>query len=90
MRSARCCRLRLLVADLRATRTPTRGTLGRAVLGIDLLWERGYSHAAVELPMQFLLASLAFFVSGAAALVYQVTWQRLLALPSGVGSTPVR
>jgi spermidine synthase len=35
--------------------------------------------------MQLLLASLAFFVSGAAALVYQVTWQRLLALPSGIG-----
>jgi predicted membrane-bound spermidine synthase len=28
---------------------------------------------------------LAFFLSGASALVYQVTWQRLLALHSGVG-----
>jgi predicted membrane-bound spermidine synthase len=27
----------------------------------------------------------AFFLSGAAALIYQVTWQRLLALHSGVG-----
>jgi predicted membrane-bound spermidine synthase len=32
-----------------------------------------------------LLASLAFLISGAAALVYQVSWQRLLALSSGVG-----
>jgi predicted membrane-bound spermidine synthase len=31
------------------------------------------------------LAGLLFLVSGAAALVYQVTWQRLLALHSGVG-----
>jgi hypothetical protein len=31
------------------------------------------------------LAGLLFFLSGAAALVYQVTWQRLLALHSGVG-----
>jgi predicted membrane-bound spermidine synthase len=32
-----------------------------------------------------LLAGLAFFVSGASGLVYQVTWQRILALHSGVG-----
>ena len=31
------------------------------------------------------LAGFLFFVSGAAALVYQVAWQRLLALHSGVG-----
>lgn len=31
------------------------------------------------------LAGAAFFASGAAALVYQVTWQRILALQSGVG-----
>jgi predicted membrane-bound spermidine synthase len=31
------------------------------------------------------LAALLFFLSGAAALVYQVTWQRILALHSGVG-----
>ena len=31
------------------------------------------------------LVSIAFFLSGAAALIYQVTWQRLLALHSGVG-----
>ena len=31
------------------------------------------------------LAGLLFFLSGAAALVYQVAWQRLLALHSGVG-----
>ena len=31
------------------------------------------------------LAGLAFFASGAAALVYQVTWQRILALHTGVG-----
>ena len=32
-----------------------------------------------------LFAGLLFFLSGAAALVYQVAWQRLLALHSGVG-----
>jgi len=32
-----------------------------------------------------LAVGIAFFLSGAAALVYQVTWQRLLALHSGVG-----
>jgi spermidine synthase len=32
-----------------------------------------------------LVAGLLFFASGAAALVYQVAWQRLLALHSGVG-----
>jgi spermidine synthase len=31
------------------------------------------------------LAAAAFFASGAAALVYQVSWQRILALHSGVG-----
>jgi predicted membrane-bound spermidine synthase len=31
------------------------------------------------------VASLAFFLSGAAALVYQVSWQRILALHTGVG-----
>ena len=31
------------------------------------------------------LAGLLFLLSGAAALVYQVVWQRLLALHSGVG-----
>ncbi len=31
------------------------------------------------------MTSLAFFLSGIAALVYQVTWQRILALHSGVG-----
>ena len=31
------------------------------------------------------LAGLLFFLSGGAALVYQVAWQRLLALHSGVG-----
>jgi spermidine synthase len=36
-----------------------------------------------------LLAALAFFVSGAAALVYQVAWQRLLALQTGVGAWSV-
>src|SRR4029079_15589914 len=30
-------------------------------------------------------AALAFFLSGAAGLVYQVAWQRILALQSGVG-----
>ena len=30
-------------------------------------------------------AAVAFFLSGIAALVYQVTWQRILALHSGVG-----
>jgi predicted membrane-bound spermidine synthase len=32
-----------------------------------------------------LLAGILFFLSGAAALVYQVVWQRILALQSGVG-----
>jgi predicted membrane-bound spermidine synthase len=32
-----------------------------------------------------MLAAAAFFASGAAALVYQVTWQRVLALQTGVG-----
>lgn len=32
------------------------------------------------------LVTLAFLLSGAAALVYQVTWQRLLALSTGVGA----
>jgi spermidine synthase len=32
------------------------------------------------------LAALAFLLSGASALVYQVTWQRLLALCTGVGT----
>ena len=31
------------------------------------------------------MVAAAFFLSGAAALIYQVTWQRLLALHSGVG-----
>ena len=31
------------------------------------------------------MTALAFFLSGIAALVYQVTWQRILALHSGVG-----
>jgi len=34
---------------------------------------------------ELLLAGLAFFVSGASGLVYQVAWQRILALHSGVG-----
>ena len=31
------------------------------------------------------LAAAAFFASGVAALVYQVAWQRILALHTGVG-----
>src|SRR5947209_19351229 len=34
---------------------------------------------------RLLLVTLCFFLSGAAALVYQVAWQRILALQSGVG-----
>lgn len=34
---------------------------------------------------ELILAGLAFFVSGASGLVYQVSWQRILALHSGVG-----
>jgi spermidine synthase len=34
---------------------------------------------------EMLVAGLAFFVSGASGLVYQVAWQRILALHSGVG-----
>jgi predicted membrane-bound spermidine synthase len=37
------------------------------------------------LPARALIAGLLFFLSGAAALVYQVVWQRVLALQSGVG-----
>jgi spermidine synthase len=37
------------------------------------------------LPTRALLAGVLFFLSGAAALVYQVVWQRILALQSGVG-----
>jgi spermidine synthase len=37
------------------------------------------------LPARALLAGVLFFLSGAAALVYQVVWQRILALQSGVG-----
>jgi spermidine synthase len=41
---------------------------------------RAASHAA-RLP----LVAVAFFLSGAAALVYQVVWQRILELSSGIG-----
>jgi spermidine synthase len=34
---------------------------------------------------ELILAGIAFFVSGASGLVYQVAWQRILALHSGVG-----
>src|SRR5215510_1709614 len=34
---------------------------------------------------RLLLVGLAFFLSGAAALAYQVAWQRILALQTGVG-----
>jgi predicted membrane-bound spermidine synthase len=37
------------------------------------------------LPARALLAGVLFFLSGAAALAYQVVWQRILALQSGVG-----
>ncbi len=36
-------------------------------------------------PVWLLPAGVAFFMSGASALVYQVAWQRILALHSGVG-----
>ena len=36
-----------------------------------------------------LLVSAAFFLSGAAGLVYQVAWPRILALHSGVGAYSV-
>jgi predicted membrane-bound spermidine synthase len=39
----------------------------------------------VPLPGRTALAGIFFFLSGAAALVYQVVWQRILALQSGVG-----
>ncbi len=35
------------------------------------------------------MAGLAFFLSGASALVYQVAWQRILALQTGVGITSI-
>jgi predicted membrane-bound spermidine synthase len=41
--------------------------------------------AAGPSPAQLRLAGVLFFLSGAAALVYQVAWQRILALHSGVG-----
>src|SRR4029450_8396560 len=34
---------------------------------------------------RLLLVGVAFFLSGAAALAYQVAWQRILALQTGVG-----
>src|SRR5207253_4852808 len=34
---------------------------------------------------RLVLVGLAFFLSGAAALAYQVAWQRILALQTGVG-----
>jgi len=35
------------------------------------------------------LLGLAFFLSGAAALVYQVLWQRILTLHTGIGVVSV-
>src|SRR5260221_7230446 len=35
--------------------------------------------------LRLLLVGLAFFLSGGAALAYQVAWQRILALQTGVG-----
>ena len=35
------------------------------------------------------LLGLAFFLSGAAALVYQVVWQRILTLHTGIGVVSV-
>lgn len=43
------------------------------------------SRALRARPLALTVAGLAFFVSGAAALVYQVAWQRILALHTGVG-----
>src|SRR5437867_5072038 len=40
-------------------------------------------------PARFTLVGLAFLASGAAALVYQVVWQRLLALHTGMGITSI-
>src|SRR4029453_3500075 len=37
------------------------------------------------LPRRAAIAGVLFFLSGSAALVYQVVWQRILALQSGVG-----
>ena len=39
------------------------------------------------LPAATWLAAALFFLSGSSALVYQVAWQRILALASGVGSS---
>ena len=41
----------------------------------------------VVAPARLGLIGLAFFVSGASALAYQVVWQRILALHTGVGIT---
>src|SRR3954467_4360039 len=55
-------------------------------------WERDRVRAAVKVEPslnvgRFALAAIGaiFFLSGASALVYQVAWQRILALHSGVG-----
>ena len=40
-------------------------------------------------PARFTLVGLAFLASGAAALVYQVVWQRILALHTGIGITSI-
>lgn len=46
----------------------------------------GYNPPAMPpTPTSLAPAALAFFASGAAALVYQVAWQRILALHTGVG-----
>jgi len=39
----------------------------------------------VASPPALSAAAAAFFVSGVSALVYQIAWQRILSLPSGVG-----
>jgi hypothetical protein len=39
--------------------------------------------------IRFLLIAVAFLLSGGAALVYQVVWQRLLALHTGIGVTSI-
>lgn len=40
-------------------------------------------------PARFTLVGFAFLASGAAALVYQVVWQRILALHTGIGITSI-
>jgi MFS family permease len=64
---------------------------------VKLPWAAALWHSSRVLPStsnaraatRWVLVGLAFWLSGAAALVYQVVWQRILAFHTGVGITSV-